>query len=157
MAALNRILILVLACLFLPGCEKKAPPSKFLVPPNYEGAVITVYEQPGFPALPMEDGFLVHRYPDDGILFTSSKQLFGASSVMDQALEVMPDGSRRPLSGDRHLYGQTSGDHTGGGLHVSYETSGIGSDAYSRTHDHREFEKLQDEAVRRVEASRKAK
>jgi len=157
MTRLIRLFICTLACLFFSGCEGESLPTRFLVPPNYEGAVLTVYEQPGFPELPTEGGFRVHRFPADGILFTSSKNDFRPCTKPDEALEVMPDGSRHPLPGGRHVAYRATGGYTGPGLNVNYESAYIGDDTYLRTHGSDESDKQCQEAIRRIEDRQKTK
>jgi hypothetical protein len=96
---MSRVLCLAFALVCLASCEKKGTPARFLISADYEGPVITVFGQPGFPALPIRDGFQVHKYPEDGILITSSA--WEVPRASDETLEVLKDGSlRRINSGD---------------------------------------------------------
>jgi len=83
--------------------EKKRPLERHLIPSDYEGVVITIYEQSGFPELPVSDGYRIHEYGEDGILITSSKQEFVSAS--DEILDILKDGSHRRIgsgsAGDR--------------------------------------------------------
>ena len=98
-----RIFILLFAAAALVGCggdettDINRKPAKHLVPADYEGAVITVFGQPGFPELPIQDGSRVHEYPSDGILITSSTRSSDGRAT-DETLHVLGDGSLRPSS-----------------------------------------------------------
>jgi len=68
-------LILVL---FAAGCQDASKEQKYILPKGFTGTAITVYEQDGFPSLPIENGIVIHRYPADGILVTSSSDQYGS-------------------------------------------------------------------------------
>jgi hypothetical protein len=120
---ISRVLCFAFALVCLAGCEKKGTPARFLIPADYEGPVITVFGQPGFPALPTKDGFQIHNYPEDGILITSSAREIPQAS--DETLEVLKDGSlRRINSGDgagrRERYSEFGSLEAGGHPQFDY-------------------------------------
>ena len=71
-------LLALLLVLFAVGCQDASKEQKYILPKGFTGTAITVYEQDSFPSLPIENGMVVHRYPVDGILFTSSSGQYGA-------------------------------------------------------------------------------
>ena len=90
--------------LLVSGCEKKRIPSLYLIPESYEGVVVTVWGEDGFEPLPEVDGFLVHKYPSDGILITSSEAEFGWAA--DDCQDLHGDKTRTPLP--REVVGKRS-------------------------------------------------
>lgn len=125
-----------------------------LIPVGYEGVVITVYKQEGFPALPIKDGFLVYEYPSDGIIITSSSQEFGSAS--DRTFELLENGTQRPLgAGGRIERFAASGSQEGGGKpSISYSFKVIGTDSYWNAINSTEYERKQGEAIRKLEFQR---
>lgn len=75
--------------------ENTRRPERHLAPAGFEGVLLTVYDEPGYPSLPVQEGFYIHRYPADGILITSSTQEFG--SAKDEFLDFLPDGTYAPF------------------------------------------------------------
>jgi hypothetical protein len=75
----------VLALLLL-SCGQKTKYPVHQIPKGYEGFVVAVLNQPGFPELPTNRKNQFLHYPSDGISITSSSQLFGISA--DQAIET---------------------------------------------------------------------
>jgi len=148
-----RTLGILLIVAILSGCEKKRTPNRYLIPANYEGVVITVFDKQGFPELPLVDGFRVHKYPDDGILITSTEQEFGRAS--DETLDVLEDGTHRRLptrhSGGRCERFSATGSQSGGGLtEIVYYFKAVGSDEYWEDKDGREYDKKTAEAIRKL-------
>ncbi|MGB0372925.1 MAG: DUF6843 domain-containing protein [Opitutales bacterium] len=145
---------IILACaVFLFGCDKKRTPSQYLIPSDYEGVVITIFNQPGFPGLPLVDGFRVHEYPDDGILITSSEQEFGWAS--DEVLDVFEDGTRRRLpvchSGGRCERFSATGTHLDvSATEIVFYYKAVGSDEYWEGRDAREYDRKREEAVSKI-------
>ncbi len=150
--------IVILASIVVAGCEQRRTPAKYLVPSGYEGVVITVYEQEGFPPLPAIDGFSIHKFPADGILITSSKQEFGWAS--DKTLDVLDGGSTRAipysLSGARVERFSATGTRSGAHIPtIRYAFKAIGSDAYWRNRNATEYDKKVDEAIAKIRAHQK--
>lgn len=67
---------------------------RHLIPDGFTGWAITQFNVQDAPPLPMEDGYLVHRYPEDGRLHTSSDSNTGWSK---REYYYQQDGSRQPL------------------------------------------------------------
>jgi len=131
---MTRVLCFVLALVCLTGCGKKRTPTRHLIPADYEGAVITLFGQPGFPALPTKDGFRVHGYPEDGILITSSAREIPQKS--DETLQALKDGGFRRISsgeggGRRERYSEFGSLESGGVPKFDYIYKVIGSVPYS--------------------------
>tara|TARA_B110000908_G_scaffold171445_1_gene234226 strand:+ start:744 stop:1250 length:507 start_codon:yes stop_codon:yes gene_type:complete len=149
-----RYFCLLVIALSFSSCEKKRTVEMHLIPVGYEGVVITVYKQEGFPALPLKDGFLVYAYPKDGILITSSPQEFGSAS--DRTFELLDDGTQRPLGTDGRIERfAASGSQEGGGKpSMSYSFKVIGTDSYWNSINSKEYDKKQAEAIRKLESLR---
>ena len=49
----------------------------YLIPKNYKGKLKIYYNLKGYPQLPKEDGYFIIKFPQNGIVKTSSKPLFG--------------------------------------------------------------------------------
>jgi hypothetical protein len=152
---------LFLAILGLLGCEQKRTPSKYLIPYDYEGVVITVYEQKGYPELPIADGFIIHEYPNDGILITSSEQEFGWAS--DQVFDVLEDGTYRELKTDIEVSGGIRSEHhsytgsrSGKGIDgtIKYYFKTIGTEEYWEDRDAKEFDLKIDEAIKKLKSNK---
>lgn len=47
-------------------------PERHLVPEGYQGWAVVKYDIPGQPELPIDDGVLIFKYPDSGILETQT-------------------------------------------------------------------------------------
>ena len=147
--------VIAIACL-LSGCDERMP-DKYLIPSSYEGVVVVLYDQPGFPAIPTKDGYLVYKFPDDGIIITSSKPQYG--SATDQTLDVLPDGSHRRIphraSGERSEIFSATGTRSGGGdLKFVYFYMAIGSDAYWQGKNREEYDKKVEEAFKKLSRAR---
>lgn len=152
-----RWLTLLLAIVSLSSCEKKRTPERHLIPSGYEGVVITIYNQVGFPELPVRDGYRVYEYPEDGILLTSSTPEYGWAS--DETLDVLDDGTHRRVSsgnvGDRREHFAASGSQKGGGeLKIEYAFKVIGSVDYWNRIDASEYDRKKEEAIRKLKAAR---
>ncbi|MCX8214715.1 MAG: hypothetical protein OTJ97_09495, partial [SAR202 cluster bacterium] len=119
--------------------------------------MITVFNQQGFPELPLVDGFRVHEYPDDGILITSTEQEYGWAS--DETLDVLEDGTHRRLS-TRHSGGRcerfsATGSQSGGDVvEIVYYFKALGSDEYWRNKDAREYDKKKEQAIDKIARNR---
>ena len=150
--------IVILTSIAIAGCGKRRTPAKYLVPFGYEGVVITVYEQEGFPALPTIDGLSIHRFPADGILITSSKQEFSWAS--DKIVDALDGGSNRAipysLSGERVERFSATGTRSGAGIPtIRYEFKAIGSDEYWSNRNAAEYDKKVDEAIAKIRTYRR--
>lgn len=150
-------LALFLAVMAAGGCEKRRTPSRFLIPHDYEGVVITVYEQTGFPPLPIVDGYRVHRYPIDGVLITSSSMESGRGK--DLVEDLLPNGDKQRLPGKfstgRRERGSSTGSSAGFGLPtLTYLNIAIGTDEYWAKRDAREFEEKLEEARNKIKQAR---
>jgi hypothetical protein len=144
---------IIICFIALFSCEKRRTPVRHLIPADYEGVVITVYSQKGFPELPIEDGYLVCRYPEDGILITSSGLEFGRAA--DQTFDSRPDGSWRPITtgnvGDRREHFAASGyTQNEGEPKIESSFRVIGSVEYWDGIDATEYDRKTSEAVRKL-------
>ncbi len=73
------ILLLSLASL-ASSCEKQRRPNRYLIPDGYVGWVKVYFNVKDAPALPIEDGYYLFKFPASGILRTSSVPEFGVAS-----------------------------------------------------------------------------
>ena len=148
-----RLTLLIALASCLAGCEKQRTPERYLIPSDFEGVVITVFEQEGFPELPSVDGFRVHRYPEDGVLITSSKQEFGWAA--DEILDVLPDGTTRRLSSgniaDRRVHFAGTGETARDGVPtIDYRYKAVGTVEFWKDKDAREWSSKADEAAQKL-------
>ncbi|MBW2646224.1 MAG: hypothetical protein JRE23_08615 [Deltaproteobacteria bacterium] len=60
--------------IYISGCALFYPPKgdRYYFPELYRGWVCVHYNIEGAPQLPIEDGYLVHKIPENGLLVTSS-------------------------------------------------------------------------------------
>jgi len=149
---------LLAASVSFVGCKERRTPVRYLVPSTYEGVLVTLFDQPGFPPLANEDGFVICDFPDDGIIITSSKQEYGWAA--DELLDVLPDGSRRriPSKGDggrRERFSATGSTSGYGRATVVYRFTAIGSDAYWQGKDAKEHDRKIEEAFQKLEREQK--
>ena len=130
--------IMTMLVMLLTSCRKQRMPERHVVPSSYEGVVITIYNQKGFPELPVENGYLLFEYPEDGIIITSSAISYGWAS--DQTLDALPDGTRHHFNNghakDRREHFAASGTHsTGGNVTLEYAFRVVGSQTYYQSID----------------------
>lgn len=144
---------IIIALIALSSCEKRRTPVRHLIPADYEGVVITIYSQKGFPELPTEDEYLVCRYPSDGILITSSQREFGWAA--DQTFDVHSDGYWSPVrsgnTSDRREHFAASGTTQNEGepkIESSFQV--VGSVKYWEGIDATEYDRKRSEAVRKL-------
>jgi len=122
------------------------------IPGGYEGFVVLVYDQPGFPTLPEDGRYQILRYPEDGVLLTSSSPRFGLNA--DQVIETYEPGSgaltKKLSSWSRYESGgtRTAAD----GLAFSYLVKAMGSPEYWRTRNVADYRAKIDEAERKLRA-----
>jgi hypothetical protein len=80
-------------CLILAGCESN-PRQVREFPSGYQGLAVVVWDVPGHPQLPVENGRLIERFPADGILVTSTDEAFGGAQdeeyFLDEAGHQIP-------------------------------------------------------------------
>jgi hypothetical protein len=110
-----KFLTLIILIALTVGCENRRTPSKYITPSGYSGVVLTIYGQSGYPTLPRVDGYIVHSYPEDGILITSDSMQYGWAPDLTE--EILEDGSTRQLSesesGERNVLSKQSGSQSG--------------------------------------------
>ena|SRR6267378_19195 len=74
-------LFLVLAIIFCftlsASCEKQRRPSRYLITDGYIGWVKVYFKVKDSPALPIENGFYLFKFPASGVLTTSSEMEYG--------------------------------------------------------------------------------
>jgi hypothetical protein len=154
MALRVSILIALVAVL---GCQERRTPARFLIPHDYEGVVITVFGQEGYPELPLVDGFRIHDYPADGILITSSPPEFGWAS--DEVFDVLADGTYRDLLdklesgvGARRERFSATGSYSGSRIAgtLQYYYKAVGTEKYWKDRDGKEYDLKIDEAIEKL-------
>lgn len=150
---MTRWFTIFIGIISLSACEKRRTPVRHLIPAGYEGVVITVYSQKGFPDLPIENGYLVCRYPSDGILITSTPMEFGWAA--DQTFDVHSDGSWSAIStGDltdrREHFAASGTTHNKGEPRIESSFRVIGSVKYWEGIDATEYDRKTTDAVRKL-------
>lgn len=147
----HRILILVFVIL-IAGCGNRRMPERQIVPRGYEGVLVTIYNQNGYPELPIVDGYIVHEYPASGIIVTSSPIDYGVAT--DETYEILEDGSRNYLphahKGQRIIKWSGTGTRSGKGGDWEYSLMGVGSGQFWDKHDGREYDKKVDQAIKAI-------
>ena len=110
------------------------PASRYLIPDGYVGWVRVEYGVNGAPALPVEDGRVVLRFPADARLQTSSPERFGWAK--DEFFYVR-DGGLRPLAqtgtaGGGSIWGRLNGEAMTVTGKRQYEEFFVGSETQFR-------------------------
>ncbi len=114
------LLVLLLSIASLAsGCGKQRRPSRHLIPDGYVGWVKVYYNVKDAPALPIEDGYFLLKFPASGILKTSSAPEYGEAS---DEYYYYSDDTRRPLK--TSFYGE--GGMIWGGYDGSFGTASMG-------------------------------
>ena len=65
------------------ACQRERRPSRYLIPEGYVGWVKIIFKVPAAPALPVENGHYLIRFPSTGVLQTSSDIEYGVTSKDD--------------------------------------------------------------------------
>lgn len=109
-----RVLTFPILLLFLTGCffqGKSRRPVKYLIPAEYVGWVKIEFEVKGEPELPVEDGFVVCRFPKTGVLKTSSPIEYGVAvdEYYYYSGEVLQRLSLPAGGADRLIWGEFNG------------------------------------------------
>jgi hypothetical protein len=124
-----KIVLLPVVALLLSSCDPETKYPVHQTPAGFEGFVVVVFDQPGFPELPTNRKNQFLPYPADGILITSSRQLFGVNA--DQAVEtitkVEDHGVRQVGKVGQH---ESGGIRERDGMRMPYLVKAVGSDAY---------------------------
>jgi hypothetical protein len=81
-------------CLIFVGCEQRRAAEVREFPDGFRGWAVIVWNVPGYPPLPTDNGKLIERFSADGVIITSTKQQFGWAH--DQAYFVDAAGHRLP-------------------------------------------------------------
>lgn len=80
MLAQNFKLISIFLSLLLVGCENSK--IEFLIPSNYTGSIIVIYNQKsGSIEKETEHGIRIYQIPKNGVLFTQSQRIKGALNI----------------------------------------------------------------------------
>ncbi len=109
--SLYLLFLLLGATSLTSDCEKQRRPNRYLIPDGYVGWVKVYFNLKDEPALPIEDGHYLYKFPASGVIKTSSAPEFGEAS--DEHF-YYSDETRRPLK--TTLYGEGGmiwGDYDG--------------------------------------------
>lgn len=145
---MKKLFILLLA-LVLSACDREMKSPVHQVPAGYEGHVVVIFDQPGFPELPTNRKNQFLQYPTDGILITSSPQRFGLNS--DQALEstsTVSDLSVRPVAKVQQF--ESAGTRERDGVKMPFLVKAVGSAAYWHSRNPADFSAKVDEAEQKL-------
>ena len=123
------------------------------VPEGYDGFVVVISGQPGFPELAEEGRYQILRYPADGVLITSSSLRFGLKA--DQVIGTYDEKSgaiaQKPAAWSRY---ETGGTRTADdGLQFGYLVKAVGSPDYWRTRNVADYRTKIEEAERKLRAN----
>lgn len=121
------LFLLVLWALVSAACiARERHPCKHLIPEGYVGWVRIDYKVKGTPALPIEDGHRILRFPPGGHLETSSDVEYGAAA---DEYYYYSDGNVRTLAVT---------DWDGGGMIWAHSNGGgfDSKDKETSTHEH---------------------
>ena len=122
------------------------------IPEGYEGFVVLVPDQAGFPTLPEDGRNQILRYPADGILITASPQRFGLNA--DQIIETYDEESgaivKKTSAWSRYeSWGARAVDD---GREFGYLVKAVGRPEYWRTRNVKDYRAKIDEAARKLMA-----
>jgi hypothetical protein len=145
---MKRLLISILA-FALSACDRELKYPVHQIPAGYEGFVVVVFNQPGFPELSTNRKNQFLNYPADGILITSSSQRFGVNA--DQAIESSSEGGDHGVRrvGKVRQY-ESWGIRERDGIRMPFLVKAVGSDAYWRSRDPADFAAKVDEAEQKL-------
>jgi hypothetical protein len=145
---MKKILIIILAVL-LPGCDRELKYPVHQIPPGYEGHVVVIFDQAGFPELPTNRKNQFLPYPVDGILITSSPQRFGINA--DQAVEsssrVGDLGVRETAKVQQY---ESWGIRERDGIKMPFLVKAVGSGAFWSLHNPTDYAAKVDEAEQKL-------
>lgn len=144
-----KIVLLPLAALLLSSCDQNAKYPVHQIPAGYEGHVVVVFDQPGYPELPTNRKNQFLHYPADGILITSSSPRFGFSAdhAVESTSKVDDLGVRRVAKAQQYESWET---RERDGLKMPYMVKAVGSDAFWRLHKPADFAAKVDEAEQKL-------
>jgi hypothetical protein len=58
--------------LILTACQEKRHPNRFLIPQGYSGWIKTIYNAKDASLLPRDGEYLIHKFPDSGVISTAT-------------------------------------------------------------------------------------
>jgi hypothetical protein len=108
------------------GCSHQRPPEVREFPDGFRGWAAIVWDVPGYPELPIEEGKIIERFPADGLIITSSKEHFGMAH--DEEYYIDAEGRRLPTH-PRQAFGLTGRRGTQDECRISFSAVFIGTDA----------------------------
>jgi hypothetical protein len=108
----------------IPGCAETRPAEVREFPEGFFGWAIIIWDIPGSPALPIENGKILERFPSDGVLITSSKLHFGVAT--DEYYFI--DGDGRRLSVKPQTRAGAVGNMQQSGRRMDFFSEFIGTD-----------------------------
>jgi hypothetical protein len=82
-------------CWMLLGREQLRQAEVYEFPNGFRGWAVVIWDVPGYPKLPIDQGKLVERFPANGIIITSTKQQFGFAH--DESFFLDSSGHRLAL------------------------------------------------------------
>ncbi len=135
--------------LLLPACDRGMKYPVHQIPSSYEGHVVVVFNQPGFPELPANRKNQFLQYPADGILITSSSQRFGinADQAVESTAKVGDLGVRRVAKVQQY---ESWGIRESDGIKMPFLVKAVGSDAFWRLRNPADYAAKVDEAKRKL-------
>lgn len=65
--------VVIVTCLLIfTACQEKRQPNRYLIPQGYSGWVKTVYNVKDASPLPRDGEYLIHKFPDSGVITTAT-------------------------------------------------------------------------------------
>lgn len=103
-------ILVILAWFFFSWYGKpiERTPSLFLIPKGYVGQVEVKYGQSDYPAIPKENGYLVHKIPQNGVLLTSTKGP-EEGQAQDKFHYIDSKGNKTEIDPEKQISAETIG------------------------------------------------
>ncbi len=74
---MKKIFYLISCVILLFGCKKNAESETFLIPDNYTGAIVIIFDQDNGNTKEYKDGRRIYNIPENGILYTQFSRVKG--------------------------------------------------------------------------------
>lgn len=138
----------------LVGCRDSRTPDQFRIPHEFDGVVVTVFDQPGFPPHQRANGYRIHSYPSDGILITSDQMDEGWAR--DQILDIYSDGTEKILEanevvGRRVHFSATGSRSREGHPEIEYLLIAVGVDPFTTAAYESAIDRASEKVVRSID------
>ncbi len=150
-AAIASGLVLAAAAVFLMFPEKPASTAKIpthQIPEGYEGFVILVYGQEGYPSVAESGTHQIFKYPEDGILITMALPRFGKGAK--QVIETYKPSSGATIRRRDYAQKEWFGTMRQNDLEFNYLVKAVGNSEYWQTNNINDYQAKIDEARQKL-------